>query len=625
MQQPRRTSRLVAAVAAGGLAATGIAFTGSATAATAAPPATDTTPGYSVTPIRVSVKVGPANDQVCSIDADLYKPDKATRSHPAPAILTTHGFGGKKDDSNQLATAKGFVNQGYVVLSYSGLGFGNTTGCKISLDDPAYDGKAGKQLVDVLAGTRAYQAGGSAHKVHYVSQESPGDPRVGMIGGSYGGEIQYAVASQDRRVDALIPLITWNDLSYSLAPNNTDFSSGVTYRTPGVAKKEWIDLFFSVGIKSGIPNGGLDPAPDPKPLVGCPNFVTAACTAALQLNSAGYPDDATLKLARHASVATYIHKIKVPTLLVQGQADTLFNLQESLATFRSLRAQGTPTRMIWQSWGHSHSQPAPGELDLGAKSIKDTLLGRRFLAWMNHYVRGNASAPVGPRFSYFRDWVKYDTSRAKAGTAVAKAYKSQSSFSNDPTATLYLSGTNKLVKYRSNIDSGHPTYVNAGAATSYSETSGVEDSLSNDPPTDGATTFAAFTSRPFLHATDLVGTPRLTVRLSALPAQVTQAGGPAGKLVLFAKIYDISPDGKVQTLQHRLISPVRVRDVTKPVHIQLPAVVQRFKAEHRLRLVLAASDLAYGGNALTQKVTINNSKGAPNTLRLPFLQALRLE
>ena len=102
-------------------------------------------------------------------------------------------------------------------------------------------------MVDVLAGTSALHrrpAPASARRIHYVAQESAGDPRVGMIGGSYGGQIQYAVAMQDKRVDALIPIITWNDLSYSLAPNNTDLAHGVTYRTPGVAKREWVDLFF---------------------------------------------------------------------------------------------------------------------------------------------------------------------------------------------------------------------------------------------------------------------------------------------------------------------------------------------------------------------------------------------
>ena len=108
-----------------------------------------------VTPITVQVTIGPDNDQPCTVSADIYKPDNASASRKAPAILTTNGFGGSKDDSNETAIGKGFVNQGYVVLAYSGLGFGTTT-CKISLDDPQYDGKAGKQMVDVLAGTRAF-------------------------------------------------------------------------------------------------------------------------------------------------------------------------------------------------------------------------------------------------------------------------------------------------------------------------------------------------------------------------------------------------------------------------------------------------------------------------------------
>ncbi len=113
------------------------------------------------------------------------------------------------------------MGQRYAVLSYSGLGFGKTT-CKIELDDPDWDGKAGKQMDDVLAGTRPYvdQATGKSQYLRSIAMEKPGDPRVGMIGGSYGGQIQYAVAGQDPRIDAIIPIITWNDLTYSLAPGN---------------------------------------------------------------------------------------------------------------------------------------------------------------------------------------------------------------------------------------------------------------------------------------------------------------------------------------------------------------------------------------------------------------------
>lgn len=607
--QPRRTSAALLIAAATALALLGPVPAGAAG------------PGYTVQHITVQTTVGPTGDQPCLVSADVYKPDSASAAHPAPAILTTNGFGGSKDDSNQAAIGRGFAGAGYVVLSYSGLGFGGS-GCKIRLDDPDWDGKAGKQMVDVLAGEKTFtdDASGATGRVDYVAQQAPGDPRVGMIGGSYGGQVQYAVAEQDPRVDAIVPIITWNDLAYSLAPNNTGLAGGVSPATPGVAKREWVDLFFGDGIADGAQGAQVDPSRLAPP---CPNFADQVCPSAVQLNTAGFPDDATLALARHASVASYLPRITTPTLVVQGQADTLFNLQEAAATFRALRAQGTPARMIWQSWGHSSSTPAPGELDFGASSLRDSFLGRRFLDWMDHYVRGDASAPVGPRFSYFRDWVRYDTSPANAGTAVAKAYADESTFSEDPTATLYLTGSDGLTPDASKVRSGSASYANAGPApTSYSETSGLEGSQVNNPVSDAQGTFAAFTSAPLAGAVAMVGSPQLTLHLSDPVAAASPSQGPAGQLVLFAKLYDVAPDG-TQTLQHRLIAPVRVADVTKPVRVTLPGVVQRFDKGHRIRLVVAASDSAYAGNAAPQPVTVSTGPGDPSTLKLPLTGVLR--
>src|SRR4029077_18190640 len=181
--------------------------------------------------MHFDVVTGPAGDQHCDIVGDLYKPDAATSAHPAPAILTTNGFGGSKDDQADLG--KLAASRGYVVLSYSGLGFGGS-GCKIELDDPDWDGKAGSQLVSFLGGKAGIAFTDAKHTqaapvVNYVVQDATAhdgrahanDPRVGMIGGSYGGQIQFAVAGVDPRLDTIIPIITWNDLSYSLAPNNT--------------------------------------------------------------------------------------------------------------------------------------------------------------------------------------------------------------------------------------------------------------------------------------------------------------------------------------------------------------------------------------------------------------------
>ncbi|MDX6638719.1 MAG: hypothetical protein QOJ01_2230, partial [Solirubrobacterales bacterium] len=196
---------------------------------------------YTVKTLHFDVTVGPQNDTHCNVVGDLYKPKSASRKHRVPAILTTNGFGGSKDD--QAALGKWAASHGYAVLSYSGLGFGGS-GCKIYLDDRAYDGKAAKQLVTFLGGGMKANDGTKVDFVKHDRRGSDGrhhrfDPRVGMIGGSYGGQIQFAAAGIDPRIDTIIPIITWNDLSYSLAPNNTSLRHGVSYRTPGIEKFEW--------------------------------------------------------------------------------------------------------------------------------------------------------------------------------------------------------------------------------------------------------------------------------------------------------------------------------------------------------------------------------------------------
>ena len=328
---------------------------------------------FSVKTLHFAVKTGPNDDIACDIVGDLYRPASATAANPAPAILTTNGFGGSKDD--QADFGKSFAARGYVVLSYSGLGFGGS-GCKITLDDRDYDGKAGSQLLTFLGGGMAATDG---TKVDYVKTDSVGsdgkhhafDPRVGMVGGSYGGQIQFAIAGIDPRLDTIIPIITWNDLSYSLAPNNTSFLRGVSYQTPGIEKFQWTSLFFGLGIADGMTGASADPSRN----VGCPNFDNRACASKVQMDLTGAPNDATIAFARHASVTSFLPDIRIPTLLAQGEADTLFNLQEAVATYEALKAAGTPVKMIWQSWGHSGGDSeATGELDM--KNPESTYEGR---------------------------------------------------------------------------------------------------------------------------------------------------------------------------------------------------------------------------------------------------------
>ncbi|GAA2166534.1 alpha/beta fold hydrolase [Actinomadura napierensis] len=546
--------------------------------------------------LHFDVAVGPKHDQHCDVVGDLYLPSGASAANRVPAVLTTNGFGGSKDD--QAGFARTYAQRGYAVLSYSGLGFGGS-GCRITLDHPDWDGAAASQLVDFLAGKKAAKDG---TRLNAVKLDAAGDPRVGMVGGSYGGQIQFAAAGVDRRIDTIVPMITWRDLRYSLAPNN-QLVDGKLSTDPGVTKLVWALGFFGEGVSAGLTNGQVDPGR----LVGCPNFPTILCQAVGESLVFGVPQPASMAYMKAASVASYMPKITVPTLVVQGETDSLFDLQEGTATYRQLAAQHTPVKMIWQSSGHSGGQ-VPGDGDLADPS--GSYIGQRVAAWFDHYLKGRSTG-TGPAFAYFRPWVKYQGNAAPAyGTAAARPQ------------TLYLSGKDKLVGDRKSVVAGSASYGNLPwIPTSFSEVSAVQGALGLDDvaPADTPGTYVAWTGAPLAADTDVAGSPTLKVRLDSPAAVRSQRSGVNGRLILFAKLYDVAPDGSV-SLVHRLVSPVRVADVRKPLTVQLPSIVHRFAKGHRLRVAIASSDLSYLGNRNVLPVTVRTGPADPGALTLPTLR-----
>lgn len=565
----------------------------------AGPARADAAP-YTVTPLTFTVDAG---DRTCAVDADLYRPAGADADNPAPAVLATNGFGGSKSDGSTDAIGKAFAERGYVGLVYSGLGFGRS-GCLITLDDPAVDGQAASELLDFLGGVRAADDGTEAD---FVTRDADGDPRVGMIGGSYGGAIQLATAAVDPRVDALVPLITWNDLAYALAPNNTGARTGVTSDTPGVFKWQWANGFYLIGEGQPLLNPSLDPSRINR--LDCLHFATRACETIRLLNSGRYPADKAkemLAYARSVSPVTYLDRVKAPTLFVQGQADSLFNLNEATATYRTLKGQGTETKMIWQSWGHSGGQ-VPGELDLSQGNLETSHVGQRVLAWFDRYLHRNTATDTGPAFSYYRDW------GSGYGTAADVPALSQS---------LYLSGDGKLVDNRSKVARGSRQYTNWLVPTSHSESSIAPLIGLPDPkPYDTKGTYLGWRSEPLTAPLDVVGAPKATLKVVSPKAERVQNSGDASdKLVLFAKVYDVAPDGS-RKLVNRLVSPVRVPDVTRPFTVELPGIVHRYEKGHRLEFVIAASDTAYFGNRGIKPVTVLHAPEDTGVLELPVVPA----
>lgn len=530
-------------------------------------------------PITFTVVDGPDDDQRVRLDATLYVPASATAATPAPVVVLAHGFGGDKGDVD--VDARQTAKHGYVALAYSARGFGRSSGA-IGLDSLDYDVKDVAQIVDALA------------EIPEVELDGPGDPRIGFTGRSYGGGISLLAATQDRRIDAVAPRITWSSLVYSLAPNNLaapeDGPLAVDLSPGGVLKLQWASLFFGLGAAqplAGFAGGELDVLDQVLGGGRCAGFVSGVCRAYLASLVAGEPTPATVALLERSSPSELLDGLAVPTFLVQGQNDTLFNLAESARTYAAVRDNGAPAKLLWHNGGHS-GPLADGE---------DELIDARILAWWDRWLADDTAVDTGPGFETF------------LGTEGERpVYASAPSFPALPGTTLFLSGDGRAVDSAGSVVGGASTFANPllGLPAAYSETSGPQPQLV--PAFDLPGQHLAWDTEPFPAATPLVGIPRL---------EDLALSSARGEAWFFAKLYDVDPGGQA-TLLRRQVSPVRADDLSSPIGVVLPGLAHVVPAGHRLRLVLAATDAAYANQRLPDTTTVTIDPGRPPRLLLPL-------
>ena len=500
----------------------------------------------------ITVTDGPGRDQQVNLDSTLYVPAGVDARHPAPAVIGSHGWGANKDalrgDATELARA------GYVVLLYSARGFGSSTG-QAALDSPDYEVLDVQQLISWLA------------RQPEVLLDGPDDPRVGLAGPSYGGGISLLTAAYDRRVDAVVPSITWNSLVTALLPNAA--APGV----PGVYKQQWAGI-FSIGV------GG-----------GCARLLPSVCQALQNLGTSGTADPQTLALLNRSSPASVLSRIRAPTLLVQGEADTLFPVSEAVANYRGIQAAGTPVRMVWLAGGH----------DTGLTGADQTRQNDMTRAWFDHWLRRDATVALPPAFTYARPDV--------GGVGTADRYPPAGA-----TASYALSGGGALAGPGEPVTSTPQPMVNppGGRPASVSSLPGVPGLVEVgqfvgnfvfDVPGESV----AFQSAPLGGDLNVVGTPSVAVRVVATADPVT----------LFAKLYDAAPDGKL-TLPQQQIAPLRLAGTSgagSVIRIPLAGISHLFPAGHSLRLVFATTDMAYFADRQPATLLVSPVPGA--TLALP--------
>ncbi|KOT35293.1 ABC transporter ATP-binding protein [Streptomyces caelestis] len=449
-----------------------------------------------------------------------------------PAVLLGHGFGGSKDDVREQA--EDLARDGYAVLTWSARGFGASTG-RIGLNDPESEVADVSRLIDWLADRPEVQL------------DEDGDPRVGMAGGSYGGAIALLGAGYDDRVDAIAPAITYFDLAEALFPN-------------GVFKRLWAGVFVN--------SGG-----------GCEKFEPALCAMYQRVAESGLPDDEARELLRARSPSAVADRIDVPTLLLQGQTDSLFPLGQADAAAQAIRANGAPVDVDWIAGGHDGGDPETDRVQ------------RRVSTWFDRYLKDDEGADTGPAFRVTRTGgVDSTDGRAVLNGASADAYPGLT----DGGRSFPLTGREQSF---ANPAGANPPAVSSlpglGGSGGLAQLSSLGVGISLDFPGQ----HARFESAPVAGDLRITGSPTVTVR-------VKSTGGDA---VLFGKVYDVGPDGRQQVLPSQLVAPVRVEGAKagKDVTLTLPAVDHEVRKGHRLRLVLASTDLGYASPAAPATYTVS--------------------
>jgi len=313
------------------------------------------------------------DDSVTSFDGtrivlSFFPAEGLAPGQKAPTVLVGPGWSSGRDtDENSASSASTGTtgtgplrSAGYNVLTWDPRGFGQSGGT-VESDSPDYEGRDVQALLDYVARQPEAQL------------DRAGDPRAGMSGGSYGGGIQLVTAAIDPRLDAIAPDIAWHSLVTSL------------YKAQS-PKAGWGTALFGLGVEGstlpGLPageTGNLDP------------HITSAYTSGIAY---GQFSDEDVQWFASRGPGALVSRIRIPTLLIQGTADTLFTLDEATTNYGILRANKVPAKMVWFCGGHGACLTNAGP----ANFVEDATL-----TWFARYLKQDKRVATGPRFEWIAD------------------------------------------------------------------------------------------------------------------------------------------------------------------------------------------------------------------------------
>jgi ABC-2 type transport system ATP-binding protein len=477
------------------------------------------------------------------IRSTTWVPHGASTAHPAPAVLLAHGLGEREQDVANLART--LVANGYFVRTWTSRGVDGSGG-RVGVAAPDGEVADVRSLVDGLA------------RRDDVELDSPGDPRVAVIGVSHGGGVALLAAESDPRIDAVVPIFAYFDLRSALEP---DASRPLVTLAPtdprdagaGVLKLRWASELFAAGSGSGT-----DRTPDP-----CGNLERDVCAAWEASAAAGQLTPAARALLRERSPAAHIDRLTAPTLIVQGQMDSLFGLEQALALAAGLRHNHAPVRIEWVRAGH----------DLPLDRRRRRHVEQAVLRWLAVHVRKRGGVDAGPRFT-----VELGSGRGHASTPEIPPQFTTRALPLRPVDPADRAGFVRFAAPAAGLPAETTTLPGLGDVTALPQ--------GFDSP-EGQR--ASFETRAVHDGVEIIGVPHVRLQFT----------GSARTGIAFVHLVDIAPDDR-RLVPRGLVAAVRLRDLPplgsahgRGVDVDLPAIAWRLAPGHRMGIDVTSTDAGY--------------------------------
>lgn len=480
---------------------------------------------------------------------DVIVPPGVDAQHPAPAVLVAHGLG--SDRTETASMLQSLLRAGYVVLAWDARGSGDSTG-RVGIAAPDGEVADVSALIDLLA------------RRDDVERDRSGDPRVAVIGTSYGGGTALLAAEADDRIDVVVPIFAWYDLPSALQPN-------------GVLKQRWASELFGAG------------SADRRRPTPCGNLTAELCVPWLQSAQAGAFTPAALQLLRARSASNHPRRLDAATLVVQDQMDSLFDLTQATQLAAALERNHAPVRVEWIRGGH----------DLPLDRRRREHVERAVVRWLDRHLSGHGDIDPGPRFT-----VELGAGRGYAHSPVIPPRPKTRTMRLEPADHAGADGFVQLAVPAGGLPADITTLPGMGDLTEVDQ--GFE------PPAGQRATFTTETVDAGL---EVIGTPHVQLQLS----------GDVRHANVFVHLVDVAADDR-QVVPRGLVTPVRVDDLpplgstpARSIDVALPPIAWRLAPGHHFELVVSSTDAAYVAPDAPATLAVAAAGGAG--LELPIVDA----